>query len=316
MKSETSLQLQTPSLANEVHQREVGRSIANIVRERLIHIKNATKSDHSILQRSFNHACRDVCYLKTSDRLMPLAKQAILDAESKGTSLPSGCLWVAEELGSAKGRMTRHWWAPKGGLYMCLAIHPCLLKAQWAHYSLAIGTGIAKAFRQLDIKASVKWINDVFINGKKVAGVLSETVQTPNEIYILFGIGININQELFPSTLPFATSLFLETGKKWDILRVAGAILSEICWLFGEVEEWEAENLVEDPLIASQANPVLRQWCELTDTLGKRCLYGHDVFSSPEIKGIAKGITPEGSLILETEEQELITVSTGEIWYY
>lgn len=269
----------------------------------------------SILQRSLNHACQHIYYLKSTERLMPLAKQAILTAETKGISLPSGCLWIAEELSSAKGRMNRQWWSPKGGIYLCLAIHPVLLHRNWAHYNLAVGTGIANALRNLDITAFVKWINDVFLNGKKLAGVLSETVRSQNETYLLFGIGINVNQHSFPSNLPFATSLLRETGQKWNLIELTAAVLSEICWLFGEIEEWEAENLMEDPIVASYTNPVLLNWRTVTDTIGKTCLYGNDAMNCPELRATAVGIAHNGNLLLSTEDDQIINVSTGEIWY-
>ncbi|MEZ0328366.1 MAG: biotin--[acetyl-CoA-carboxylase] ligase [Dissulfuribacterales bacterium] len=280
-------------------------------------LRKQAKADanDSILKRSLNHACRRMYYMKSAERLMPLAKQAILDAEAMGASLPSGSLWIAEELIAAKGRMTRQWWSPKGGIYLCIAIHPVLLHRNWAHYNLAVGAGIANALRNLGITAFVKWVNDVFLNGKKLAGVLSETVRSQNEIYLLFGIGINVNQQSFPANLPFATSLLLETGQTWDITELTGAILAEICWLFGAIEEWEAENLMEDPIVASHTNPVLLNWQAVTDTIGKTCVYGNDALNHPELRATAAGIAHDGNLLLETEDHQTINVSTGEIWY-
>lgn len=289
--------------------------LKNLVNDCLLQKQTQTNASDSILQRSLNHACRHIYHLKSTERLMPLAKQAILNAETMGTSLPSGCLWIAEELISAKGRMTRQWWSPKGGIYLCLAIHPVLLHRNWAHYNLAVGAGIANALRNLGVTAFVKWVNDVFLNGKKLAGVLSETVRSQNETYLLFGIGINVNQKAFPSDLPFATSLLMETGRKWNTTELTGAVLAEICWLFGEIEEWEAENLMEDPLVASHTNPVLLNWQAVTDTMGKTCLYGNDALNRPELRATAVGIAHNGNLILETEDHQTIKVSTGEIWY-
>lgn len=289
--------------------------IKKLVIDHLQRKKAGYNGHDSIFQRAFNHACRRIYHLKSTERLMPLAKQAILNAEAMGSSLPSGCLWVAEELISAKGRMTRQWWSPKGGIYLCLAIHPVLLHRNWAHYNLAVGAGIANALRNLGITAFVKWVNDVFLNGKKLAGVLSETVHSQNETYLLFGIGINVNQQAFPSNLPFATSLLMETGQKWDITELTGAVLAEICWLFGEIEEWEAENLMEDPIIASHTNPVLLNWHAVTNTIGKTCLYGNDAMNHPELRATAAGIAHDGNLVLETEDHQTINVSTGEIWY-
>jgi len=274
----------------------------------------ADQTDGSIFQRAINHICPSVFYFNMANRLMPLAKAAILEAEEQGTDLPSGCLWVAEELTEAKGRMTRHWWSPRGGIYMCLVIYPVLLQKNWAHYNLAVGVGIANALRQMGVSASVKWINDVLCNGRKLAGVLTETVRSNNGSYLLFGIGINVNQRMFPESLPFATSLLMETGKTWDIASLIGAVVAEICWFFAKIEEWEAENLVEDPVIAGYNNPILLNWKALTDTLGRHCIYGQDI-SFPELEGTAIDIAHDGSLVLKTEDQQTVNIFTGEIRY-
>ena len=65
--------------------------------------------------------------------------------------------------------------------------------------------------------ALIKWPNDIYVDGKKIAGILIEHVLRGEKLqHTIAGIGININQEHFPENIPHPTSFLRETGKIWD----------------------------------------------------------------------------------------------------
>ena len=72
----------------------------------------------------------------------------------------------------------------------------------------------------------IKKPNDIYINNKKLAGILIETKYLENKLlYVIIGIGININQKKFPKEIKTtATSIFLETGKTFDVYEVLNYI--------------------------------------------------------------------------------------------
>ena len=66
----------------------------------------------------------------------------------------------------------------------------------------------------------IKWPNDIYVHDKKIAGILIEHMVKPGKIdHSIIGIGLNLNQEHFPSELPYATSILMETGKMTSVQK-------------------------------------------------------------------------------------------------
>lgn len=259
---------------------------------------------------------REVYYIPGARRLMPLAKETILKADEMGVSYPSGCVWWAENLAGARGRMERVWWSPAGGFCLCIAIYPGLSRRFWSFYSLGVGVAIAQVLGEWGAPSvSVRWINDVLAGGKKLAGTLTEVITCPHsgENYILFGIGLNINIEAFPAHLPQATSLLALTGRPWPAISLTAHIVSRIGLIFAMLHKWEVSVSGMDD--GSEPNPVLKAFGLASDTIGRRCLYGLDADNAPEFAAIATGVADDGGLILLLEDGEEIKVNTGEIRY-
>ncbi|MEF3169163.1 MAG: biotin--[acetyl-CoA-carboxylase] ligase [Deltaproteobacteria bacterium] len=247
------------------------------------------------------------------ERLMPRAREEIIRAEAEKRSIPSGTVWMTDRIEGAKGRRERVWWAPPGGIYACLAISPFLLEENWSFYSLGLGVAIAQVLREWGVPATVRWINDVLVSGKKVAGVLTEAIRLKDCSYLLFGIGINVNIKAFPDHLPEATSILLETGRECPIPALAADVLARIGWIFGLLHEWEARVMDEDD--PDMENPALSAWTLASDTLGRDVAYGMDAERSPEIIARAVALSRDGGLVLETKSGERFTVRSGEIRY-
>ena len=118
---------------------------------------------------------------------------------------------------NGKGREQRQWISVKGTnlLFSFLLKDKDLIK-EYSGISLCCAATIAKYFIDKGFKGiEIKWPNDVYSNGKKFVGILLEG--NVNE-YLVVGIGINVNQEVFPDNLHHpATSLYLESGSKHSI---------------------------------------------------------------------------------------------------
>jgi BirA family biotin operon repressor/biotin-[acetyl-CoA-carboxylase] ligase len=305
-----------PVSRNTIQAEDLKRLITHYqIRDSVINTGLDAETREKILRRA-RVVGHKVYYYKKTDRLMPLARQAILQADSNSTDLPSGCIWWAGSLDQARGRIGRSWWAPKGGLYLCLALYPSLLPENWSFYNLAVGVAIAQVLREGGVSTKIRWINDVLIKGRKIAGILTEAVMAPNsgQTYLLFGIGINANMETFPEDLALATSLSITTGKHWHTKELAAQILARIGWIFGLVHQWESDCLNTEPGYLPQ-NPVIRDWNLLSDTPGRRVIYGLNAELKPELEALAQGIAPDGSLILTLDNGEEVKVNSGEIRY-
>lgn len=254
-------------------------------------------------------------YYKKTSRLMAIARDEILNEDRDGRDFPSGVVWWADSLDSSKGRMSRAWWAPLGGIYLCVAIFPELIRENRGLYSLAAGLAVTEVFRAWGLNARARWINDVLVNDRKVAGILAESVWCPDaeQEYILFGMGINVNISGFPSYLPCASSLELETGHRWSRISLGAHILARLSLRFAELHKWEADNAGESG-VQPPLNPAVNTFRLISGDVGRDVVYGHDVESAPEVTGAVRGIEPDGSLVILTEGGRIM-VNSGEIRY-
>lgn len=148
--------------------------------------------------------------LETSDSTMKDAQLAVLAGEK------SPLLIVADMQEAPHGRFDRPFFAAKQqGIYMSLLLKPNEQLHELPQYTILMAVAAAEAIDELlGVDSQIKWVNDIYLNGKKVAGILSEAmtdVESNSLKYIIIGMGINfsIPQEDYPTELQEkATSLF------------------------------------------------------------------------------------------------------------
>ena len=124
---------------------------------------------------------------------------------------------------AGRGRLGRHWVSPEGNLYVSFAYENTMPPERLAPVTLAVALAVCGTLAELGIPASIKWPNDIYIKGKKVCGILVETVCRGERIpYIVAGIGINVNQREFPAEVENrAVSLWNVTGQESDRAEIA-----------------------------------------------------------------------------------------------
>lgn len=150
-------------------------------------------------------------YLKNSYKLLNDFTFVTADYQSKG-----------------KGRNDRVWSSNKGEnlMFSFLIKNPKLLK-KYGALSLITAIEVAKLLEAYNFKeVKIKWPNDVFINDKKVCGILLEGQILE---YLVIGVGLNVNQKIFPNDLRRpATSLSIEMNKSFDIKEIEKELFSNI----------------------------------------------------------------------------------------
>lgn len=146
--------------------------------------------------------------------------QRLLEAEK-----PEGATVAADLQTQGRGRLGRSWEAPAGrALLFSVLLRPAPPLVLWAELSLVAGEAVAAA---LPVEARVSHPNDVFVAGRKIAGILPEA----REGRVVLGIGVNVDQsaEELPADTPKpATSLRLETGREWPRAPLLAAVLLEL----------------------------------------------------------------------------------------
>ncbi len=216
---------------------------------------------------------------------------------------PHGSLVVAEEQTKGRGRLKRQWLSSAGrGIYLSILLRD-LLPIRVAPQSSFVGSlALVKMLRkEFDIPASIKWPNDVLINGRKVAGILTET-QSDQDFsrFIVLGMGINVNHTKEELSGPFrypATSIAIETG--YAVKR------QEVLLRFLEGFERDYERFIKNGLAALL--PEIEQY---TTMIGKTVTV---VFGEREITGKACGVSDEGALLLLGEEGSRESVWAGDV---
>jgi BirA family transcriptional regulator, biotin operon repressor / biotin---[acetyl-CoA-carboxylase] ligase len=145
-----------------------------------------------------------------------------------GADMPEGALALCDEQTQGRGRQGRNWTAPPGSaILLSLLLRPPSDRVV-SELSLVAGTAVAEAIEgQVGLAVQVKWPNDVMLNRRKVAGILSEATGG----IVTVGIGVNVNQErgdLPDETNVPAGSLYTIDGVKRERAPVLAAILERL----------------------------------------------------------------------------------------
>ncbi len=257
---------------------------------------------------------------KMLPRCMSRLQDLLLLAEQNQESLENGAVVMAEKLGESSGRFARAWHAPHGGLWLAMVWTDTLLPDFSRLLPLCVGTACCEAVRAFGVDAALKWVNDVHVDGRKLVGVLSETIISPifAERYHLFGIGINVNNNQFPAELAgLAASIQGLTGTVVDLEEFARCLLAKLSWNIGLLHYQEELALAggDDDCEFQLDSPVLSAWRRLTDCLGRRVMYGYDVQQKPLYRATVRELAADGGLIMELDDGRLITEYSGEISY-
>ncbi len=136
---------------------------------------------------------------------------------------------IAKSQTCGKGKGERKFVSNDGGLYFTIFYKNLSISPTFALKSVInAGLSVYDVLVSLGFNAKLKWPNDVLINGKKVCGILSETLICGDKTDFMCGVGINVNTTCFDEFDDIATSLFLQNGKKVDINEFAKTVVSKV----------------------------------------------------------------------------------------
>jgi BirA family biotin operon repressor/biotin-[acetyl-CoA-carboxylase] ligase len=215
---------------------------------------------------------------------------------------PEGAVVLAEEQTAGKGRAGRAWQSERAaGIYVTLLLRPRLAPVQAPLLTMMAGLSARTAIEvQTGLAADLKWPNDLMIRGKKAGGILTEMHAEPGQIrFVIVGIGLNVNQEKFPSELAnLATSLRIETGKPQPRMELLLRLLREFESDYNRLLHEGVAGVVEKfEAISSYAK-------------GKRVRVSNGTES---YTGTTAGLGPDGLLHVRREDGQTVTVITGDV---
>ena len=221
---------------------------------------------------------------------------------------PAGSVAVCDFQSAGRGRLQRVWQAAAGEtLPVSLLLKPRLTPEQIPLCTLGAAVAAAQAIEQIcpELKAGIKWPNDVVLSGRKCVGILCEGAFDPEgRLCVIMGVGFNGNQRVFPPELAAsATSLFLE--KQRQNPDAEPVILRELLTAFLEAAEKAADRLEEGGLPA-----ILPEYRARSVTIGSAVRV---IAPTEEYIGQAEGMDASGSLLVRDGSGVLRTVVCGDV---
>ena len=257
---------------------------------------------------------------KVLGRAMDHARKHIAKVESTGASVASGLIIVADQMTGSKGRFTRHWHAPEGGVWGCLVHANTLLPRSRQFVSLAVGVACCETVRDFGVDtASLRWVNDVLVAGQKIAGFLveSHTSLLSGEQYNLIGFGVNVNNSRFPTALEsLAVSLSDLLGHDVDLSKFTERFVAKLAWNMGLLY-FEEEQFLEYNCFSGKngTHLLLQRFLQLSDTVGQRVVYGFDVMTAPQYEAQVLSIDGDGGIVLRLDDGFVKKEYSGEVRY-
>jgi BirA family biotin operon repressor/biotin-[acetyl-CoA-carboxylase] ligase len=216
---------------------------------------------------------------------------------------PEGLCVVAREQTRGRGRAGRVWVSPAdAGLYFSIVLRPDRLAVRaWPLITLMAALAVRDALNEsCALETDIKWPNDIMAGGRKLCGILAETIETETGRAVVVGIGINLNERAFPPELKdIATSVSSLAGGAPDTEELLQSLVRAIK---GHYEILQAAN--------GEA-ATIRAWTSQSSyAQGRRVRVALD---SETFEGWTRGLEPDGALRVETEQGEIRIIHAGDI---
>ncbi len=237
----------------------------------------------------------DIKIFKVTDSTNKQAKELIAkNAFENGTTL------VADEQTDGKGRFGKSFFSPKGtGIYFSTIIKAPIKLQNISLVTIISALSVCKAIAKLTkSKPQIKWINDIYVNGKKVCGILTETIsnfETQIADAVIVGIGINLKTKFFPNELKDKAG-FVTTENVCRNFFIA-EILNN---LFSLVKDISNKKVIEE-------------YKRLSFVLNKKIKY---LSKDTIITARAVDINERGNLVVKDSGGKISALESGEVSLY
>jgi BirA family biotin operon repressor/biotin-[acetyl-CoA-carboxylase] ligase len=239
----------------------------------------------------FGDRASKIHYFDAVDSTMDIAKDLARN------QCPHFTVVIAGRQKKGRGRLKRTWLSVEGGLYFTIVVRPEIPPAFSSRVNFAASMILAQTLRSLfKINAAVKWPNDILVDGKKVAGILSEMdAETDRVNFINIGMGINVNNDPTPYE-PMASSLKKILGKAVVRKELLTAFLDRF------------EHAINDADLVN----VVSEWKKYTETLNRQVKI---VTTRDVAKGLAVDVDDDGALILKSADGSLKRIIYGDCFH-
>ncbi len=233
---------------------------------------------------------RKVLCFEEIDSTNRLAKELAVKGAEYGTVV------IADRQTAGRGRLGKTFHSPVGGMYLSVIIRPDFPVSDMMAVTACTAAAVYSALKDHGISSKIKWVNDLFLNDRKICGILCEGgfSQSGDLDYLVIGIGLNLQKdENLPAELQqIVTDIASETGQNLDRNAAASSILRHLERFLGEIHE----------------RTFLGIYTANSYTIGKQVIVTHH---GAERVGLAVGYTQDCGLIVQFSDGTEDVIRTG-----
>jgi BirA family biotin operon repressor/biotin-[acetyl-CoA-carboxylase] ligase len=215
---------------------------------------------------------------------------------------PEGTIVAAESQTRGRGRRGRTWMSPAGqGICLSIILRPPLPPAQAPQITLMAAVAVARTLENEGIRANIKWPNDILVEDRKIAGILTEISTEMDQVdWVIVGLGLNVNTPAnkMPSRIRGqATSMQIQKGHPISRTELLCDLLQnfETCY-----EQLKTEGF----------GPVMKQWRSMSDIIGRQVYV--DVMGTRH-RGTVAEVDDDGVLILQDAKGRTRRIFSGDV---
>ena len=224
---------------------------------------------------------------------------------AEGGGSHGAVIWAKRQT-AGRGRMGREWVSAEGNLFVSVLLKPDKALDQCSQLSFVASLALAETLdgivpEKQDI--TCKWPNDVLLNGKKLGGILLESVRLPNQFgreepWVIVGVGVNIDS--YPEHVIFPATCLRDAGVE---IISAKIVLSR--FIFNFIHHY-------DLWVQKGFAPLNKAWAKRAYRLGHptQVLIGDE-----QVEGVFEGITPSGELLLKQKNGKTLNVVAGDVFF-
>ncbi|MDR3306797.1 MAG: biotin--[acetyl-CoA-carboxylase] ligase [Endomicrobium sp.] len=222
--------------------------------------------------------CKTVKYYKQ----LPSTQTAVKKLAQN--DFEEGVIVVCEKQTSGYGRIKRAWSSNAGGLWFSILLKPSIRPDEASKLALLLSVALNRTLKKYKVVSEIKWPNDVFVNGKKIAGIIIEMSAEQDRInWVVAGVGINVNNKLPKELADISISLKEVLGRELDRTE----FLTELLAKFEEIYSDFCDNGFE--IFAQEYN--------------RNIAYKNEIVAIDDgyniVSGVNLGVDKDGRLIVD-----------------
>ncbi len=215
---------------------------------------------------------------------------------------PHGSVVIAKKQTFGRGRLGRSFYSPSdAGVYLSIILRPEFDIERILLITAATSVALCRAIDSVaHTKTEIKWVNDIYLNKRKLCGILAETIS--NNVgsvdYIILGVGINVTNDAFPPDIKdIATSLLMNTDIQIDRAFLIAQVLNEFEKVYADI-------------CADNIKGIMDEYKKRSCVIGKKV---KAICAGKEREVFVCDIDDFGALVIKNEEGQCEKISSGEI---